>query len=83
LKAKILFPEGFEVSPAQSAERYASEEEAARTEADAIRSAAESHKSGEPLEGNQDIHLSDNEEPRLVFVHSNVFFKAKAEYSSP
>ena len=41
LKAKIRFPEVFEVSPAQSAERSASEEEAARTEADAIKVAAE------------------------------------------
>ena len=41
LKAKTRFPEVFEVSPAQSAERSASEEEAARTEADAIKVAAE------------------------------------------
>ena len=41
LKAKIRFPEVFEVSPAQSAERSASEEEAARTEADAIKAVAE------------------------------------------
>ncbi len=37
LKAKIRFPELFDVSPAQSAERAASEAEAARNEADAIR----------------------------------------------
>lgn len=41
LKAKIRFPEVFEVSPAQSAERAASEAEAAKTEADAIKGAAE------------------------------------------
>lgn len=41
LIAKIRFPEVFEVSPAQSAEREASEAEAAKTEADAIRDAAE------------------------------------------
>jgi hypothetical protein len=41
LKAKIRFPEVFEVSPAQSAERSASEAEAARTEADAIKVAVE------------------------------------------
>ncbi|KAK5074428.1 hypothetical protein PMZ80_011243 [Knufia obscura] len=41
LKAKIRFPEVFEVSPAQSAERSASEQEAARTEADAIQVVAE------------------------------------------
>lgn len=37
LKAKIRFPELFDVSPTQSAERAASEAEAARTEADAMR----------------------------------------------
>src|SRR5579862_8363964 len=41
LKAKIRFPEVFEVSPAQSAERAVSEAEAARTEADAIKDVAE------------------------------------------
>ena len=41
LKAKIRFPEVFEVSPAQSAEREASEAEAAKTEEDAIKDAAE------------------------------------------
>lgn len=43
LRAKIRFPEVFEVSPAQTAERVASEAEAARTDADAIRDAAEGH----------------------------------------
>lgn len=37
MKAKIHFPEVFDVSPAQSAERAVSEAEAAKTEADAIR----------------------------------------------
>ncbi|KAE9381226.1 hypothetical protein N431DRAFT_551376 [Stipitochalara longipes BDJ] len=41
LRAKIRFPEVFEVSPAQTAERVASEAEAARIDADAIRDAAE------------------------------------------
>lgn len=41
LKAKIRFPEVFEVSPSQSAERAISESEAAKTEADAIQCAAE------------------------------------------
>jgi hypothetical protein len=62
LKAKIRFPEVFKVSPAQSAERSASEAEAARTEADAIRVAAEGQESGGPLERSQDVHLPDNEE---------------------
>lgn len=37
LKAKMRFPELFDVSPAQSAERAASEAEAVRTELDAMR----------------------------------------------
>ncbi|KAH7393723.1 hypothetical protein BKA64DRAFT_626071 [Cadophora sp. MPI-SDFR-AT-0126] len=43
LRAKIRFPEVFDVSPAQSAERVASEAEAARSDSDAIRGAAEGH----------------------------------------
>jgi hypothetical protein len=43
LRAKIRFPEVFEVSPAQSAVRVASDAEAARSDADAIRDAAEGH----------------------------------------
>lgn len=43
LKAKIRFPEVFEISLAQSAEREASEAEAARSEEDAIRGIAEGH----------------------------------------
>ena len=54
LKAKIRFPEVFEVSPAQSAERAASEQEAARTEADAIQIVAESSsRSGHVLDENR------------------------------
>jgi hypothetical protein len=41
LKAKLCFPEVFDVSPAQSAEREASIAEAAKSEADAIRNVAE------------------------------------------
>ncbi|KAL4878178.1 hypothetical protein BJY04DRAFT_221324 [Aspergillus karnatakaensis] len=41
LRAKIRFPELFEVSPAQSAEREASEAEAARDEANAVRKISE------------------------------------------
>lgn len=39
LKAKIRFPEVFDESPTQSAEREASEAEAARNEANAIKDA--------------------------------------------
>jgi hypothetical protein len=41
LKAKIRFPEVFDVSPAQSAEREASEVEAAKNEANAIKDAVQ------------------------------------------
>jgi hypothetical protein len=41
LRAKIRFPEVFSISPAQSADREQSEEEAARSEANAIKNAAE------------------------------------------
>lgn len=41
LKAKIRFPELFDLSPTQSAEREASEAEAARHEADAIQHAVQ------------------------------------------
>ena len=54
LKAKIRFPEVFEVSPAQSAERSASEAEAAKTEADAIRVAAEGQQRIDTLEHGHD-----------------------------
>lgn len=40
LNAKVRFPEVFEVSPAQSADRVVSENEAARNKADAIRDIA-------------------------------------------
>lgn len=43
LKAKIRFPEVFDVSPAQSAEREASEAEAAKNEANAIRDVVRRH----------------------------------------
>ncbi len=43
LKAKIRFPEVFDVSPAQSADREASEAEAARNEAKAIQDAVQGH----------------------------------------
>lgn len=41
IDAKIRFPEVFSISPAQSADREQSEEEAARSEANAIKNAAE------------------------------------------
>ncbi len=43
LKAKLRFPEVFDVSSAQSAEREASEAEAARNEANAIKDAVQGH----------------------------------------
>ncbi len=58
LKAKIRFPEVFEVSPAQSAERATSEAGAARTEADAIKGVAEGHDGA--------LALTDTDEPEPV-----------------
>ncbi|KAI1755342.1 hypothetical protein F4782DRAFT_488194 [Xylaria castorea] len=46
LKAKIRFPEVFDVSPAQSAEREASEAEAAINEANAIKGAVNAYSEG-------------------------------------
>lgn len=43
LKAKLRFPEVFDMSPAQSAEWEASEAEAARNEANAIKDAVQGH----------------------------------------
>lgn len=43
LKAKLRFPEIFDVSSAQSAEREASEAEAAKNESNAIREAVQGH----------------------------------------
>jgi hypothetical protein len=60
LKAKIRFPEVFEISPAQSAERSASEAEAARLEADAIRSVSGDQNNNAAAGGTQDIHLSND-----------------------
>ena len=62
LKAKTRFPEVFEVSPAQSAERSASEAEAARTEADAIRVAAVGKNSGQPSEFSHVVQLPNTKE---------------------
>ena len=50
LKAKIRFPEVFDVSPTQSAEREASEAEAAKHEAIAIKDAVQGHQ-----ENTQDV----------------------------
>jgi hypothetical protein len=57
LKAKIRFPEVFEVSPAQSAEREASEAEAAKSEADAIKDAAEGRQGEHEINGEVEIDL--------------------------
>ena len=52
LNAKLRFPEIFDISPAQSAEREASEAEAARSEADALkRCAGDKHDIKTPTKG--------------------------------
>jgi hypothetical protein len=60
LKAKIRFPEVFEISPAQSAERSASEAEAARLEADAIRSAAAGQSNDDPVESSRNVDFAND-----------------------
>ena len=60
VKAKIRFPEVFEVSPAQSAERSFSEAEAAKLEADAMRSAAAGHNNGDLTETDCNVYSADD-----------------------
>jgi hypothetical protein len=60
LKAKLRFPEVFDVSPAQSAEREASEAEAARNEANAIKDAVQGHQDS-TREVNQSEEAAESE----------------------
>ncbi|OAP55055.1 hypothetical protein AYL99_10755 [Fonsecaea erecta] len=60
LKAKIRFPEVFQVSPAQTAERSASEAEAARSEANAIRILTEGERSNDTIPQSQDLLPAQN-----------------------
>jgi hypothetical protein len=69
LKAKLCFPEVFDVSPAQSAEREASIAEAAKSEADAIRNVAE----GRPVLDIAPIRSSTTERIRKVGVMTSGF----------
>ncbi|KAK5188859.1 hypothetical protein LTR96_010863 [Exophiala xenobiotica] len=64
LKAKIRFPEVFEISPAQSAERSASEAEAARLEADALKSASGGQNNNAATGNSQDVHLFSDKASR-------------------
>ncbi|KEF57251.1 uncharacterized protein A1O9_05168 [Exophiala aquamarina CBS 119918] len=64
LKAKIRFPEVFEISPAQSAERSASEVEAARLEADAVKSASAGHNKDIATGDSDDVHWSSDKVSR-------------------
>jgi hypothetical protein len=57
LKAKIRFPQVFEISPAQTAERSASEAEAARLEANAIKSASARQNDNAAPGDSPDVHL--------------------------
>lgn len=63
LRAKVRFPEVFEISPAQSAERSASEAEAARLEADAVRSASGGQNNDAPAGESHDFPLSNVKVP--------------------
>ncbi|KAJ5248800.1 hypothetical protein N7468_000251 [Penicillium chermesinum] len=66
LKAKIRFPELFDVSPTQSAEREASEEEAARDEASTVREISDREASKETA---IIPHTESNGEGRLGDSH--------------
>ncbi|KAK6362466.1 hypothetical protein LTS17_012839 [Exophiala oligosperma] len=65
LKAKIRFPEVFEISPAQTAERAASEAEAARLEADAIKSASARQNDNAATGESPDAQLFGNKASRI------------------
>lgn len=56
LEAKIKFPEVFDVSPAQSADRAASEAEAARVEADVIQDIGHQGVDTQPPQAESDTH---------------------------
>lgn len=73
LKAKIRFPEVFDVSPAQSAERVASEAEAAKGEADAIRDIAEGRQgAGAPVLVDQ-LDMAQKGKAKQLGTWSNTF----------
>lgn len=79
LKAKIRFPELFDVSPTQNAEREASEAEAARSEASAVREISE-------REASRDIDIvsqakPDNEGDRKTESRYTRFIKIKTQYN--
>lgn len=75
-RAKVRFPEVFDVSPAQSAERVASEAEAARSDSDAIREAAEGQRgSRAALEVSEPefAHKGKGKEPGLIYKAVSFF----------
>ena len=65
LRAKICFPEVYEISPGQSAERSASEAEAARLEADAINSASGDQNNDAPSGHSHNVPLSSDKVSRI------------------
>ncbi|KAK5019734.1 hypothetical protein BJ546DRAFT_1057918 [Cryomyces antarcticus] len=80
LKAKIRFPEVFEVSPAQSAEREASEAEAAKTEADAIRGAAEGRQGASTLVEGEGKGILQKGNERQTSFHSSASQSRKRSF---
>ena len=66
LKAEARFPEVFEISPAQNAERSASEAEAAKSKADTIRSIIEGQNNNEPPQSSHNIQLINN---KVLFIY--------------
>jgi len=73
IKAKIRFPEVFDVSPAQTAEREASEAEAAKNEAIAIEDAVQGHQ-----ENIQDVIQFERADGTESGKHSSLSIRVEA-----
>lgn len=74
LKAKIRFPELFDVSPTQSAEREASETEAVRGKTSAVREISERKVSRDiDIVSQEKPHIEGNREPDSRYTQHNLF----------
>ena len=74
LKAKIRFPEVFEVSPSQSAERAISEKEAARSELVAIEHVMRGQQDGGSGDGGGVVLMEKGKGKEVVGMSSQSFF---------
>ncbi|KAL3465037.1 hypothetical protein BJX64DRAFT_297794 [Aspergillus heterothallicus] len=81
LQAKIRFPELFDVSPAQNAEREASEAEAAREEANTLREISEKELSGDIIPKPQtQASIEEKEELAASKIRINTDFLTPSLY---